>query len=299
MVRFFACLVGFALSLGWPLTTGSASELRHDAIFSHALHRDIPLLVYLPDGYRTSGQKYSVVYLLHGAGDTENSWADRADIQDKVDKLISSGAMPPSIIVMPGCRGCWWVDSGTSKMETAFWSDLVPQVERRYRAVATREGRFLAGISAGGHGAIRFALKYPERISAVAALSPAIYHDAPPAASCSRQSGAFRDVQGRFNLGLWAAQNYPSLIEGYSKKSRPMPFYLVSGATDNLGIALETTVLFNALRDRQPELTRLNIVEGGHDWRVWAPALDDALRYLFRSTFMAHAGATKTQEPHG
>ena len=78
-----------------------------------------------------------------------------------------------------------------------------------------------------------------------------------------------------------------------------MPFYLVSGATDNLGIALETTVLFNALRDRQPELTRLNIVEGGHDWRVWAPALDDALRYLFRSTFMAHAGATKTQEPHG
>ena len=74
----------------------------------------------------------------------------------------------------------------------------------------------------------------------------------------------------------------------------------MSGAGDNLGIALETTLLFNALRDRQPASTQLTIVQGGHDWRVWAPALDDALRYLFRSTaVMAHAGATKAQQPRG
>ncbi len=267
----------------------AASDLHRDAVASRALQRDLAMLVYLPDGYDGSTQKYPVLYLLHGASDTEQAWIDDANIQGKLDNLISSGAMAPSIVVMPGCKGCWWVDSPGSKMETAFWSDLVPQLENRYRADGTGGGRFLLGISAGGHGAVRFAMKYPGRITAVAALSPAAYHATPPVTSCARQSEAFRGADGQFSQDLWAANNYTNFIQEFARRHSPLPIYLLSGDSDLHKIGFETTLLFNALHDIQPEVTKLRIVDGGHTWGVWAPALDDAIRYLYRPIGAGHA----------
>ena len=262
----------------------AASEIRRETLPSRALGQDLSFLVYVPDGYDTSAESYPVLYLLHGFGDNERAWVERGSIQAKADRLIASGAIPPALIVMPGCARCWWTDSPREKAETAFWGELVPKVASLYRTIETREGRVIAGLSAGGYGTVRFALKYPDRIAAAAAFSPAIYADTPPAASAARRLSPFVGIDGQFNQAAWTEENYPRLIERYFTAGKRVPIYLVSGDNDKLGIAFETALLFKRMFEMQPEQVELRVVDGGHSWSVWSNAVDDAMTYLFRYT---------------
>ena len=259
-----------------------AGQLRRETVPSAALGREMPFMVYVPDGYAANDLSYPVLYLLHGAGGDENAWPELGQIQQQADRLIASGAIPPTLIVMPGCRTCWWIDGRRDKAETAFWEDLLPAVASRFRTIETREGRMVAGLSAGGYGAVRFAMKYPDRIGAVAALSPAIYAVTPPEISSARSQPPFLDAAGKFDQSRWAALNYPSLADSYFKQQHKVPFYLVSGTSDRFGIAQETISLFKLLLEKQPDKSELRMVDGDHSWTVWANAIDGAMRFMYR-----------------
>jgi enterochelin esterase-like enzyme len=279
-------LAGFVIGLFAALwaQAACAGEIRRETIPSRSLGQDLPFLVYVPDGYAESTESYPVLYLLHGFGDNEKTWTERGAILAKADKLIATGVMPRALIVMPGCTRCWWADSARDKPESAFWNDLVPAVISRYRTIDRREGRVVAGLSAGGYGALRFALKYPDRIAAAAAFSPAIYAEAPPPASAARISSPFLGADGQFSLPAWTEQNYPRLISRYFEQGKRVPLYLVSGDNDRLGIAFETALCFKRMFEKQPDLVELRVVDGDHSWAVWSNAVADAMAYLFRFT---------------
>ena len=275
-----------------------AGEMRREVLASVALGRDLPYLVYIPDGYDQGSQYYPVLYLLHGAGDNETSWADKGLVREKADQLIESGVIPPTLIVMPGCPACWWIDGPRDKAETAFWSELVPTIEKRFRAIEKRQGRLLAGLSAGGYGVVRFVMRYPDRIAAAAAFSPAVYAETPPAASGARSHPAFVDADGKFSQSAWEARNYPALLDGYFNQPHRVPLFLASGDNDRLGAAFESALLFKRMTARQPTLMELRIVDGGHNWAVWAAVIDEAMRYMFRfaSRPTAHADEVTREE---
>jgi len=261
--------------------TSEAGELQRRVVYSANLAREMAYLVYLPDGYEADNQLYPVLYLLHGAGDSDSTWADKGLIREKADQLIENGSIPPTLIVMPGCTQCWWIDSSATKSESAFWDDLVPEIEKRFRVIKNRQGRLLAGLSAGGYGVVRFAMRYPDRIAAAAAFSPAIYAEAPPITSNARLHPAFKDERGQFSQGLWLQNNYPSLIDGYFAQTYRVPLFLAAGDNDRLGAAFETALLFKRMMERQPIKVELRIVDGGHNWAVWASVIDEAMRYMF------------------
>jgi enterochelin esterase-like enzyme len=273
-------------------TSLHASEMGRQVVPSPALARDLPFTVYLPDGYDQSSLRYPVLYLLHGAGGDDGVWTDVGAIKARTDRLIASGAIPPAIIIMPACSACWWIDGAKDKAETAFWTDLVPAIDQRFRTIKAREGRFIAGISAGGFGAVRYALAYPDQIGAIAALSPAVYAQTPPSKSGARSQAAFLGPDGVFNQTSWTTHNYPALIQKYGSQPLRVPAYLVSGDGDPLGIAFETALLFKTLREVQPELAELRVVDGEHGWGVWGPALDDAMKYMFRQLKTPSSNAT-------
>ena len=278
MLRF----LGAALAVLMTCATARAESVM--TVESHpsvALGRDFPFTVYLPDGYERGDLRYPVLYLLHGAGGDENAWARDGGIKATADALIAGGAIPPAIIVMPGCRTCWWVDGATDKAETAFWSELVPAVQRRFRTIETRGGRLVAGLSAGGYGAVRFAMRYPDRIAAVAALSPAIYAETPPAISSARVQPPFLRPDGSFDEAAWKSKNYPSLIDWYCRQKQRVAFFLLSGDDDRYGIAFETMTLYKQLSIHQPELAELRIVDGDHSWSMWSKSIAGAMRYVF------------------
>jgi enterochelin esterase-like enzyme len=264
-----------------------ASDVVTREFDSGALGRKWAYEVYLPTDYQTSRADYPVLYLLHGNNGSRRDWVEKGRIQLTADALIASGEIPAAIIVMPDAGASWFVDR-REKMETALIRDLVPDVEKNFRALRTREGRLIGGLSMGGYGSLRFALKYPEMFAAAALLSPAIYDPLPPKNSGARRAPPFATPQ--FDEQAWRDLNYPTLWEAYLARKMPVPMYINSGDDDEFMIEAEATRLYSLLRvNRQP--AELRIVNGAHSWGVWESTIGDALKYIFR--YSARPAATQ------
>lgn len=245
---------------------------------STALERKWTYAVYLPTGYESSSLRYPVLYLLHGNGGTLHDWVNAGRIQATADALMASGDIPHAIIVMPDAGTTWFVDR-KEKMETAFIKDLIPDVERNFRAVSARNGRLLAGLSMGAYGSLRFALKYPDMFAAAALLSPAVYEPEPPQDSSARRIGTFGSPD--FDAAVWKSLNYPALWDAFLARKIAVPMYINSGDDDDFFIEAEAAKLYTLLRkNRQP--AELRIVNGAHTWVVWESTIGDAMRYIFR-----------------
>ncbi|MCM3876407.1 MAG: esterase family protein [Thermoanaerobaculia bacterium] len=245
---------------------------------SAALDRSWNYAVYLPTGYDASNLRYPALYLLHGNGGNLYQWVNQGRIQQTADALIASGDIPPAVIVMPDAGTSWFVDR-KEKMETAVITELIPDVEKSFRVLKSREGRLVGGLSMGAYGAMRFALKYPEMFGAAALLSPAIYNPEPPEKSSARSVGVFGAPI--YDASIWKSLNYPALWEGYLAKKIPVPMYINSGDDDDFFIELEAVQFYELLRkNKQP--AELRIVNGAHAWLVWESTIGDALKYIFR-----------------
>lgn len=264
-----------ALSVWLPAWAGTVVSRE---ISSATLARKWSYAVYLPSGYDTETLRYPVLYLLHGNGQTLFDWANSGHIQATADAMMAAGDIPPAIIVMPDAGTTWFVDR-KEKMESAVMHDLIPDVERTFRTLTTREGRFVGGLSMGGFGAMRFALKYPEMFGAAALLSPAIYESDPPETSSVRRVGVFGAPD--FDLQVWKSLNYPALWDAYLAKKLPVPMYIVSGDDDEFFIEGDATKFYELLR-RNKQPAELRIVNGTHSWAVWESTIGDAMRYVFR-----------------
>jgi enterochelin esterase-like enzyme len=274
---YLPILVSFGLALSSLLS--QAGTVVRTTIDSQALQAPYPLTIYIPDQKLTHDSTYPVVYLLHGSFGSENDWLSSGNLKSTADRLMASGEIPPTLIVMPGSKS-WWLNGHNEPAENAFFEDLIPYIEASYPTARTRAGRFVAGLSAGGYGATRLALKYPELFGAAAALSPATYVPLPPKNSSAHRHPAFLDADERFDEELWHRSNYPALWEDYIAKKITVPFYINSGDHDEFNIAHHATALFSKLRNLQPSAAELRIVDGAHDWQVWEQTLPEALIFL-------------------
>jgi len=152
---------------------------------SKSLDRDREAVVYLPPGYDGSRDRYPVLYLLHGAGGDERTWTDRQQANVILDNLIADGRLRPLVVVMPygythrleeGARrrGADAYKTDMEEFAVDFINDLVPLVESRYRVVADREHRAIAGLSMGGGQSLAIGLTHPDMFRAVAGFSSAM-----------------------------------------------------------------------------------------------------------------------------
>ena len=268
-----AALLALALSLHATAGTIVEREFR-----SAALSRNWSYTVYLPTGYESSNLRYPVLYLLHGNGGNRYSWINDGHIQQTADVLIARGDIPPCLIVMPDAGTSWYVDR-KENMETAVTEDLIADVEQNWRALSTRTGRLVGGLSMGGYGAMRLSLKYPEMFAAAALLSPAIYNPEPPETSSARRVGVFGSPD--YDPAVWKEYNYPALWDAYIAKKMPVPMYINSGDDDDFFIEHEVAQFYFLLRtNKQP--AELRIVDGAHVWTVWESTIGDAMKYIFR-----------------
>src|SRR6202012_1100038 len=99
--------------------------------------------------------------LLEAKNGDANAWITQGHLQTTADALIEHKDMPPVVIVMPQGGTSWYVDR-KEKMETAFFDDLLPEIETHYAVATQRSGRMIGGVSMGGFGALRYAMTQPE-----------------------------------------------------------------------------------------------------------------------------------------
>ncbi|MBA3552194.1 MAG: enterochelin esterase [Actinobacteria bacterium] len=123
-----------------------------------------PLWVYLPPGYDDQPQRrYPTVYQIQGLTGQLDMWRNRSPFRknfpELADELFAAGEAPPCIVVWVDCwtklGGSQFLDSpGTGDYHTYLCDEVVPWVDARYRTLAARDHRGIAGKSSGGYGAM-------------------------------------------------------------------------------------------------------------------------------------------------
>ena len=138
--------------------------------FSGALGMFTTVLVLLPDDqsqarYGKDGNRFRALYLLHGLSDDETIWMRRTSVERYADRWGIA-------VVMPRGDRSFYCNAANGSAYYDFISRELPGViSAYYRVSDRREDVFAAGLSMGGYGALKLALRTPEQFCAAAALS--------------------------------------------------------------------------------------------------------------------------------
>lgn len=109
--------------------------------------------------------KHPVLYLLHGLSDDDSIWVRRTSIERYVASLGLA-------VVMPNVHKSFYTDMEYGDRYWTFLTEELPVLARSFFPLSEeRENNFVAGLSMGGYGALKWALRYPERFAAAASLS--------------------------------------------------------------------------------------------------------------------------------
>ncbi|REE95365.1 alpha/beta hydrolase [Thermomonospora umbrina] len=133
--------------------------------------------VWFPTDYQQSGvDPYQVLYLLHGGDGQFSDWSDpgKGALVSQVRDLGFRG-----LIVTPeGGRAGWYQDWAANTRggfrpawETFHVQQLVPWIDANFNTVENRSGRLVAGLSMGGYGALKYAVRHDDVFSTVASFS--------------------------------------------------------------------------------------------------------------------------------
>jgi putative tributyrin esterase len=146
--------------------------LRCDFV-SEVLKMDTSMSVILPQDLRTpfspepapTDTAPPVLYLLHGLGDDSTAWSRQT--------ALERYAAPLGIaVVMPQVGRSFYADQVHGQPYWTFLSEELPAlVESMFRVSTRREDTFVAGLSMGGFGAMKWALRDPGRFAAAASIS--------------------------------------------------------------------------------------------------------------------------------
>ena len=248
-------------------------------LYSPALKLDWNYTAYLPASYDEGNpnQAYPVIYLLHGAYGNHTNMQERFSTSDIMNDLIGSGKMPEAIVCFVDGFNSYYVDGPAFAMETALIEDLIPYIEAKYHGMGTKEGRIIGGISMGGYGAARYAMKYPEYFSAALLLSPAVWQNATGTGSVSGWH-IFVDENNQFSQEAWAA-NHPLVYkDSYIEANSPVNFYIVHGDKDTTVLPSAVAAFYEELSQFAPA-TYVNYAGGTHAWATWGATARMALEY--------------------
>jgi enterochelin esterase family protein len=134
--------------------------------------------VYTPPGYERDSRSYPVLYLLHGGGDSDDSWPTVGRAGAILDNLLAARKAVPMIVVMPAGHVSrdFQLRSGRNTMgHDAFNEDLtgsiIPFIDQNYRTIPDREHRALAGLSMGGLQTLTLSLTHSELFSYIGVFS--------------------------------------------------------------------------------------------------------------------------------
>lgn len=298
-----------------------------DTLWSQALGANKSLVVYLPPSYAASpGRRYPVAYYLHGATGDETNWTRQGRLDLVMDSLVAAGG-PEMIVAMPdgdpysfyatynllldaaGCRRLMVPDTAsaaTVQRDCVAWPhyddyvayDVVKHVDSRYRTVARREGRALAGLSMGGYGAITLALQYPAVFAAAAshsgvlsplALAPEPFARRPQLRTAAdsatsarlqaRWAPIFRVIFGTDSAG-WLSRDPATLARRLQAASRPLPALFA-----DVGVADAYLPHSRAFADAM-QASAIPIAyrewPGTHTWDYWRAHVGESLSWIGR-----------------
>lgn len=215
---------------------------------------------------RITAKKHPTLYLLHGMSDDHSIWLRRTSIERYVAPLGIA-------VVMPAVNRSYYTDMKHGYNYWTFVSEELPAIAQSFFPLSDkREDTFVAGLSMGGYGAFKLALRCPDKFAAAASLSGAL-----DVAGFSNHRGEEwdnifgRDIQGSDNDLLHLATKVAA-----SDGPKPL-LYQCCGTEDFLYesnqrfLAHARDLNFDLVYDEEPAV---------HEWGYWDKKIQDVLAWL-------------------
>jgi S-formylglutathione hydrolase FrmB len=269
-VVFFVCLAPGCASSRVP---GVSIE----RIATASLPAPAKVLVLLPPSYaRDASRRYPVLYFLHDAWGGARSLESNG-VAAELEARMSRGLLPEFLLVAPGAPASWFSDShdGVRRYEEFLTGDLIAQVEKRYRVKSERNARGITGISMGGYGAFKIALKHPDLYGAVSSLSGALIpiewddlarYNAFARWTLKRVFGSSREDNSLADNDVW------EILRKLHFDRPPFAAHLRAGAQDVYGLD-GVAAQFGAFLAEHGVPASVVLEPGGHDWAYWRRAM--------------------------
>jgi S-formylglutathione hydrolase FrmB len=211
------------------------------------------------------------LYLLHGLSDDDSMWVR----QTNIERYASTRGLA---VVMPQVHRSYYSDEVHGGAYWSFLSDELPRlVERVFNVPAARESTFVAGLSMGGYGAMKWALRHPEHFGAAASLSGAL-------------GLAARTIPGPGSLDarLWdrifdnrsivgGADDVLALLDPIADMGDAPALYVCCGVDDPLFHENETFV--RAAQERGIPV-QVDFGPGAHTWDYWDREIEKVVDWL-------------------
>jgi len=236
---------------------------------SSALGRTRRMHVYTPPGYETSEQKFPVFYLLHGAGDCDDSWTSVGRAGFILDNLIAAGKAKPMVVVMPaghtsaagfgGGRGAPGAGPRRDEFTEDFTKDIKPFIEKNYRVLTGPANTAIAGLSMGGAQTLNIGFSQLDQFGYIGVFSSGILGG---------------------GTSSWEEQ-HAQMLDDPSLKAGLKLLWLSTGSDDSLLKNTHATVDLLKKHGFNPVFIEST---GGHTWINWRNYLKEFAPQLFTAS---------------
>jgi enterochelin esterase-like enzyme len=248
---------------------------------STALQKARRMHVYTPPGYELGTGTFPVFYLLHGAGDNDESWTSVGRAGFILDNLIAAKKARPMIVVMPAghtsrAPGNAIGRTPTDEFVQDFVQDVMPYVEKHYRVIADRAHRAIAGLSMGGNQTLHVAMPHLDRFAYVGVFSSGLLAAAPAGRGSAPVPGTPPPAPALDEA--WVQENVAVIDAGAKKRGLEL-FWFATGSEDRLLPATKATVEMFKRHGFTPVFKES---AGGHTWLNWRDYLTEFAPQLFR-----------------
>jgi S-formylglutathione hydrolase FrmB len=245
--------------------------------FSDVLEQGMAMTVLLPQpteeqvgvsSVRIDGPP-PVLYLLHGLSDDDTAWL-------RFTSLERYAAARGLAVVMPQVHRSFYTD--IPRDGGAYWTflseELPSVVERFFRVSTAREETFVAGLSMGGFGAMKWALAQPERFAAAASLSGALAVG--DLIERGERQELFADVLAGRTLAE-AGNDHFAAVDATDPATAPR-LYVACG-TDDVRLIDGNRRFAAHAADHGLDVTT-DFGPGEHEWGYWDARIQDVLDWL-------------------
>ena len=264
-------------------STRTLPGLSYVSIATASLPEPAQCLVLEPPSYRSSPERrYPVLVFLHdGYGNVRT--LERRGVAVELFRRMADGRLTEFLLVAPGAPGSWFSDSddGKRRWETFLAGDLLREIASRYRILPGPASRGITGISMGGFGAMKIALKHPGLFGAVSSLSGALI---PIGLDDIRRYGwmtrlTLKRVFGRHpDPKTLSANDVWDLLRAARFAHAPFVVHLRAGTEDFYGLD-GVAAQYGTLLNEHGIPTEIVLEPGGHDWDYWRRALVSIARW--------------------
>jgi len=227
--------------------------------------------IYTPASYyEDKNSRFPVLYLQHGSFEDETGWVNQGKANLILDNLIAQNKAKPMIIVTdngyalkPEATVAPGKGQGISIFEDVLIKEVIPMIDKRFRTLANREHRAIAGLSMGANQTMRIVMNNLDKFAYYGGFSGTSNYPNTDVID----PDVFMD--GKFKSGTEVNKKLKLLWLGLGTKE-PAPFPKSVGA-------------FRAMLDQQGiRYTYYESPKTAHEWLTWRRSMQNFGPLLFR-----------------